>query len=204
MSTPNYEMNLDKMFTKLVFIILLSVSGLLCAVKSACSLPADDVIPLVDAEYYPAVHKAFTSAKKSILCVMYMAKLDKGHTGGDEYQLVLDLVNAHKRGVKVLVIFDQNVKFWEKGKKRDIIERKSEYAYDLLLRAGVPVFYDSKNRVTHSKVMVIDKYITIVGSTNWTYSALRKNHEASVMIKSQGVALAFEQKLKRIEKKSAK
>ncbi|MHC4320878.1 MAG: phospholipase D-like domain-containing protein [Planctomycetota bacterium] len=197
-------MNLDKMFTKLVFIILLSVSGLLCAVKSACSLPADDVIPLVDAEYYPAVHKAFTSAKKSILCVMYMAKLDKGHTGGDEYQLVLDLVNAHKRGVKVLVIFDQNVKFWEKGKKRDIIERKSEYAYDLLLRAGVPVFYDSKNRVTHSKVMVIDKYITIVGSTNWTYSALRKNHEASVMIKSQGVALAFEQKLKRIEKKSAK
>ena len=197
----NYEMNLDKIFTKLVFIVLFSVSGLLCEVKPACSLPADDVIPLVDAEYYPAVHKAFTSAKKSILCVMYMAKLDKGHTNGDEYQLVLDLINAHKRGVKVLVIFDQNVKFWEKGKKRDVIERKSEYAYDLLLRAGVPVFYDSENRVTHSKVMVIDKYITIVGSTNWTYGALRKNHEASVMIKSRDVALAFERKLKKIEKK---
>ncbi len=122
----NYEMNLDKIFTKLVFIVLFSVSALLCEVKPACSLPADDVIPLVDAEYYPAVHKAFTSAKQSILCVMYMAKLDIGHTGGDEYQLVLDLINAHKRGVKVLVIFDQNVKFWEKGKKRDIIERKSE------------------------------------------------------------------------------
>ncbi len=196
----NYEMNLDKIFTKLVFIILFSVSGLLCEVKPACSLPADDVIPLVDEGYYPAVHEAFTNAKKSILCVMYMAKLDKGHTGGDEYQLVLDLINAHKRGVKVLVIFDQNVKFWEKGKKRDIIERKSEYAYDLLLHAGVPVFYDSKNRVTHSKVMVVDEYITIVGSANWTYGALRKNHEASVMIKSRDVALAFERKLKQIEK----
>ena len=168
-------MNLDKLFTKLVFIIILfTVSFVLCEVKPAYSLPADDVIPLVDQEYYPAVHKALTNAKKTILCVMYMAKLDKGHTGGDEYQLVLDLINAHKRGVKVLVIFDQNVKFWEKGKKRDIIERRSEYAYDLLLRAGVPVFYDSKSRVTHSKVMVIDKYITIVGSTNWTYGALRK------------------------------
>jgi len=197
----NYEMNLDKIFTKSVFIILFSVSGFLCEVKSAYSLPADDVIPLVDTEYYPSVHKAFTNAKKSILCVMYMAKLDQRHTGGDEYQLVLDLINAHKRGVKVLVIFDQNVKFWEKGKKRDVIERKSEYAYDLLLRAGVPVFYDSENRVTHSKVMVIDKYITIVGSTNWTYGALRKNHEASVMIKSRDVALAFERKLKKIEKK---
>ncbi len=197
-------MNLDSIFTKSVFIILFSIFALLCKVKPACSLPADDVIPLVDAEYFPAVHKAFTNAQKSILCVMYMAKLDKGHMGGDEYQLVLDLINAHKKGVKVLVIFDQNVKFWEKGRKRDIIERRSEYAYDLLLRAGVPVYYDSKSRVTHSKVMVIDKYITIVGSTNWTYSALRKNHEASVMIKSRDVARAFERKLKKIDKISAK
>jgi phosphatidylserine/phosphatidylglycerophosphate/cardiolipin synthase-like enzyme len=194
----------NKITTIVICTILFGFSCLLCVVKPAYSLPADDVTPLVDTEYYPAVHKAFTNAKKSILCVMYMAKLDKGHSGGDEYQLVLDLINAHKRGVKVLVVFDQNVKFWEKGKKRDIIERKSEYAYDLLLRAGVPVFYDSKNRVTHSKVMVIDKYITIVGSTNWTYSALRKNHEASVMIMSRGVALAFERKLKQIEKISAK
>jgi cardiolipin synthase len=49
--------------------------------------------------------------------------------------------------------------------------------------------------------LVIDEYITIIGSTNWTYSALRKNHEASVMIKSKSVALAFERKLKKIEKK---
>ena len=193
-----------KITTILIFTIIFSASCLLCEVKSAYSLPADDVTPLVNKEYFPAVHKAFTNAKKSILCVMYMAKLDKGHSGGDEYQLVLDLINAHKRGVKVLVIFDQNVKFWEKGKKRDVIERRSEYAYNLLLRAGVPAFYDSKNRVTHSKVMVIDKYITIVGSTNWTYGALKKNHEASVMIKSRDVALAFERKLKRIEKISAK
>ena len=194
----------NKITNILIFTIIFTVSGLLFGVKSACSLPADDVTPLVNEEYFPAVHKAFTNAKKSIICVMYMAKLDKGHSGGDEYQLVLDLINAHKRGVKVLVVFDQNVKFWEKGKKRDILERKSEYAYDLLLSAGVPVFYDSENRVTHSKVMVIDRYITIVGSTNWTYSALKKNHEASVIIKSRDVALAFEQKLKKIEKKSAK
>ena len=194
----------NKITNILIFTIIFTVSGLLFGVKPACSLPADDVTPLVNEEYFPAVHKAFTNAKKSIICVMYMAKLDKGHSGGDEYQLVLDLINAHKRGVKVLVVFDQNVKFWEKGKKRDILERKSEYAYDLLLSAGVPVFYDSENRVTHSKVMVIDRYITIVGSTNWTYSALKKNHEASVIIKSRDVALAFEQKLKKIEKKPAK
>jgi cardiolipin synthase len=181
-------------------LILFSFLILLLETKSVYSLPADDVIPLVDTEYYPAVHKALANAKKSILCVMFMAKLDPKHTGGDEYQLVLDLINAHKRGVEVQVIFDQNVKFWEKGKKRNVIEKKSEYAYKLLSKNGVPVFYDNENKVTHNKVLIIDKYITIIGSTNWTYSALRKNHEASVMIKSGSVALAFEGKFKKIEK----
>ncbi len=194
-------MKLNKISTILVYIIHITVSGLLCEIKPVYSLPADDVIPLVDAEYYPAVHKALADAKKSILCVMFMAKLDPKHTGGAEYQLVLDLINAHKRGVKVKVIFDQNVKFWEKGKERNVIEKKSEYAYELLSENGVPVFYDNENRVTHNKVLIIDKYITIIGSTNWTYSALRKNHEASVMIKSGSVALAFEGKFEKIERK---
>jgi len=195
-------MKLNKISTTLVYIILVSISGLLCEIKPVYSLPADDVIPLVDAEYYPAVHKALADSKKSILCIMFMAKLDPKHTGGDEYQLVLDLINAHKRGVKVQVIFDQNVKFWEKDKKRNVIEKKSEYAYELLSKNGVPVFYDNENKVTHNKVLIIDKYITIIGSTNWTYSALRKNHEASVMIKSGSVALAFEGKFEKIEKKT--
>ena len=155
-----------KITTLCLALTLFNFIGLLPKVQLAYPLPVDDVIPLVDEGYYPAVHKAFTNARKSILCVMYMAKLNKAHKGGDEYQLVLDLINAHKRGVTVQVVFDQNVKFWEKGKRRDVVERRSEYAYDLLLHAGVPVFYDSKNRVTHSKVVVIDKYITIVGSTN--------------------------------------
>tara|TARA_B100000959_G_scaffold47019_1_gene48038 strand:- start:442 stop:1029 length:588 start_codon:yes stop_codon:yes gene_type:complete len=194
-------MNPGKIITQLVLTILFGVSCFLCEVRSACSLPADDVIPLVDTEYYPAGHKALTNAKKSILCVMFMAKLEPKHTGGDEYQLVLDLINAHKRGVEVQVIFDQNVKFWEKGKDRNVLEKKSEYAYELLSKNGVPVFYDNENRVTHNKVLIIDKYITIIGSTNWTYSALRKNHEASVMIKSGSVALAFEGKFEKIERK---
>ncbi len=103
--------------------------------------------------------------------------------------------------MEVQVIFDQNVKFWKKGKERNVIEKKSEYAYELLSENGVPVFYDNENRVTHNKVLIIDKYITIIGSTNWTYSALRKNHEASVMIKSGSVALAFEGKFEKIERK---
>lgn len=163
-------------------------------------LPANDIIPLMDEDYYPQVHQALTTAKKSIMCVMYMADINPKYTRGWEYNLVNDIINAHRRGVDVIVIFDQNIMFWETGKKGKKTERKSENAYELLKKNGVPVYYDSVDRVTHSKVLVIDDYITIVGSTNWTYSALRKNHEASVLIKSRSVAEAFLNKLGTISK----
>ena len=90
--------------------------------------------------------------------------------------------------------------FWETGKKGEKLERKSDNAYELLRKNGVTVYYDSDNRVTHSKIVVVDGYITILGSTNWTYSALKKNHEASVLIKSHSVAEVFLERLKTISK----
>ena len=163
-------------------------------------LPADDVIPLVDGDYYPQVHQALITASKSISCVMYMADINPKYNKGWEYNLVNDLIGAHRRGVDVSVIFDQNTMFWESGKNGKKTERRSQEAYELLKKNGVPVYYDSKDRVTHSKILVIDGYITILGSTNWTYSALRKNREASVLIKSRSVAESFLDKLRTISK----
>ncbi|MCF6156530.1 MAG: hypothetical protein E3K36_15100 [Candidatus Brocadia sp.] len=186
--------------TRKIFILSTFAICVFCTSPSF-GLPADDVIPLVDGDYYPQVHQALTTAKKSILCVMYIADINPKYKQGWEYNLVNDLINAHRRSVNVTVIFDQNVMFWETGKKGKKTGRKSVDAYELLKKNGVPVYYDSIDRVTHSKILVIDDYITIVGSTNWTYSALKKNHEASVLIKSRSVAESFLERLKTISKK---
>lgn len=180
----------------------ITVIFVLCVFYSHSSfgLPADDVIPLVDSDYYPQVHQALITAKKSIMCVMYMADIDPKYSRGWEYNLVNDLISAHRRGLEVTVIFDQNIMFWETGKKGKKLERKSDNAYELLRKSGVTVYYDSDDRVTHSKIVVVDGYITILGSTNWTYSALKKNHEASVLIKSHSVAEVFLERLKTISK----
>ena len=182
-----------------VFIIVLIVFCVFHT-PSSFGLPADDVIPLVDGDYYPQVHQALITAKKSIMCVMYMADINPQYSKGLEYNLVNDLIGAHRRGVSVTVILDQNISFWEEGKKGKKIERRNQEAYELLKKNGVPVYYDSKDRITHNKILVIDNYITIVGSTNWTYSALKKNHEASVLIKSRSVAESFLNKLRTISK----
>ncbi|MBE7445657.1 MAG: hypothetical protein HS132_10575 [Planctomycetia bacterium] len=183
-----------KLFVAVVFVFCVFFS------PSSFGLPAEDVIPLVDGDYYPQVHQALNTAKKSIMCVMYMADINPKYNRGWEYNLVNDLISAHRRGLEVIVIFDQNIMFWETGKKGKKLERKSDTAYELLRKSGVPVYYDSDDRVTHSKIVVVDGYITILGSTNWTYSALKKNHEASVLIKSHRVAEVFLERLKTISK----
>ena len=47
----------------------------------------------------------------------------------------------------------------------------------ILSEGGVEVIYDSPSKTTHTKVMIIDEQLTLLGSTNWTYSALSDNNE---------------------------
>jgi phosphatidylserine/phosphatidylglycerophosphate/cardiolipin synthase-like enzyme len=52
----------------------------------------------------------------------------------------------------------------------------------------VTVIYDSPSQTTHTKVLIIDDERVLLGSTNWTYSALSNNNEVSVLIRSKEIA----------------
>jgi phosphatidylserine/phosphatidylglycerophosphate/cardiolipin synthase-like enzyme len=52
----------------------------------------------------------------------------------------------------------------------------------------VDVIFDSPEKTTHAKLMIVDAQMTLLGSTNWTYYALTNNHEASLLIRSKEVA----------------
>lgn len=190
-------MNYKKIISPLIVsFILISLNWHSC--KQCFALFNAKVEPLINEQYFYAVHKALKKAKKSIFCVMYLAKISEKYDSSFPNTLVKDLIKAHKRGVEVKVILDQNIQFWAKGWNRKKIERKSESAYELLRRAGVPVFYDDKNQITHNKIIVIDEFVTIVGSTNWTYSAMNKNNEASILVESSEVAKEFIDRLRLI------
>jgi phosphatidylserine/phosphatidylglycerophosphate/cardiolipin synthase-like enzyme len=87
------------------------------------------------------------------------------------------LMNAHRRGVQVEVIFD----------KDDQKERK--YATAKLFKArGIAVWLDDRHACSHNKVMIIDRGTVITGSFNFTYAAEKRNAENLLIIPSADLA----------------
>ncbi len=167
-----------------IFISLVLTSSPLLA------LPAEDVEIIQNREYFPRVHQALKEAEESIRVIMFEACYYEEYPDSPSNILIKDLIEAHRRGVKVEVILELGI-FEE-------VNRNNQEVGQLLSREGVVVAFDSASVTTHAKLITIDGDISILGSTNWKYYSLDKNNEVSVLIKSREVAGEIEEYFKRI------
>ena len=158
------------------------LSALLLLLPS-CSLglPASDVLVITDREYFTVVRTCFKEARSSIAVMMFEAAYYDRYPNSPTNVLIRELIAARKRGVDVRVIL-------EKRKDRDRTQENNLKAGRMLSEGGVEVKYDPVGVTTHTNLLIVDGEIGVVGSTNWTYSALEKNHEVSVLIRSPEVA----------------
>lgn len=128
-------------------------------------------------------------AESSIRLYMYLVSLPPNRLSSKVYRLVNALVEAKDRGVEMQVVLDRNIEwtednnlgFWNPSGKNGKV-------YQYLRERGVSVFFDDKATFTHAKVLVIDGETVILGSTNWSESALTRNLETNVLIRSREFA----------------
>ncbi len=146
---------------------------------------AAEVIPIPNREYLPALHKVLTSAKSKIQIFMFSARYYPQYPDDPNSVILRDLIDAHRRGVKVTIILDAS----DWNVSNTILNKQFG---DSLRNAGIDVWYDPPDVTSHDKLILVDDSITIVGSTNWSYYALEKNNEASVLIYSKEVTKEFE------------
>src|SRR4030095_9121752 len=81
------------------------------------------------------------------------------------------LVDAHKRGVKILAVLDKSN------------ETDKYSAATFLANAGIQTLIDAQHAIAHSKVMAIDSATIITGSFNFTKKAEASNAENLLVIK---------------------
>jgi phosphatidylserine/phosphatidylglycerophosphate/cardiolipin synthase-like enzyme len=81
------------------------------------------------------------------------------------------LVEAHKRGVKILAVLDKSN------------ETEKYSAATFLVHAGSQTLIDDQHAIAHSKVLVIDSATVITGSFNFTKAAEASHAENLLVIK---------------------
>jgi phosphatidylserine/phosphatidylglycerophosphate/cardiolipin synthase-like enzyme len=81
------------------------------------------------------------------------------------------LVNARKRGVHIEAVLDKS-------------QRTEKYSSaDFVAHAGIPVYIDSRHKIAHNKIMIIDRSTLVTGSFNFSKAAEQSNAENLLILK---------------------
>ena len=132
------------------------------------------IVVIEDHAYLKVVKDLLSHANKSIYVAIFVIKYDIKEYDDPVNQLLYALVDAHKRGLDVKVLVD------------DPTLRSYPDTISYLKNNSIEVKLDEKKGVTsHMKIVIIDDKYLVVGSHNWTESALSYNHEYSVLIISK-------------------
>lgn len=135
---------------------------------------------LLDRDYYTALLDGVDRARAEIFLSAYLFRTIADAKGYPE-AVLKRLVAAVHRGVRVDVILERN-------RATDDLNRNNAETAERLKQGGIRVCMDAPDRVTHTKLVVIDRRYLLIGSHNLTQAALKFNHEASVWIDSAPLA----------------
>ncbi len=145
------------------------------------------IIPITNREYFPTAKRIIQQADKSISISMFVVK-----KGEKVNSLIEELKKTADRGVKIKILLENSIE-----DNRSIIT-------SLKNMENIEIKFDSPQKTTHNKIIIIDGNIILIGSTNWTESSLSYANEANVIINDRAIAQYFQQYFDYLWKDSSK
>lgn len=145
------------------------------------------VYPANNRDYRNLLLPRLREAKKSVYMIMFLASYYPDYKETSPTNLFLEeLIKAHARGVKVEIILDQS------DSNYDSHSATENFRTALYLSGnGITTYFDSPEKTTHAKLIVIDGKTVVIGSANWSYSAMSRNNETTVIIESPELAAYY-------------
>jgi len=164
-----------------VFLVSAEAGGKKSIVGSGDPEAGCPVVVLKNNDFFPALLKAIDEARDEIFISIFSFRAGV-HKKSYPDRILAHLGRAVKRGVNVKVVLENT------GKTSDELSAQNRKTKKLLEEQGVVVYLDSPKKTTHTKLIVIDQRLVILGSHNWTQSALKYNNEISLLVESQKLA----------------
>ena len=149
------------------------------------------IVILNNKHYFESLVYEIKHAKVSLYISMYLFKITK-NPKNSVVIIVNELIKARKRGVDVKLLLEKS------GFNRTLNSENQKVAKKLR-QNKISVCFDSLKTQTHTKVIVIDGYLSFIGSHNLSASALHWNNEISVLVKSKPIAKKILKNLRKIK-----
>jgi phosphatidylserine/phosphatidylglycerophosphate/cardiolipin synthase-like enzyme len=160
--------------------LLPSISCAQDPAPSARAANGQTIQVLADADYFPALIKLLDSADSSVDLAMFVFRIGKGKNNRPA-KIRDTLIRTAQRGVKVRVFLERS------GYDEKLNDTNRKVAKQLSA-GGVRVIFESPKTTTHNKMVVVDRRYAIIGSHNFTQSALKYNHELSLLVDDRQLA----------------
>lgn len=150
-----------------------AVLGFLLLSAGASAGAGVPVRPVVNREYLPAVLDLIAAATNSIEFLQLEMHDDRAVQA-----IEAALAAAVRRGVRVRGMLDDGVDF-------------NAAAIERLRALGADAKLDTPKKMTHSKLVVVDGKVVLLGSTNWTGNSMGNNNETNVRLDDPVLAEYF-------------
>ena len=138
------------------------------------------VIPLFDLAYYEFLLRAIHQAHYRVWASIFIVNVFRGYDVDQRVRSIVKALSVKKRlGLDMRVILgfsDQNPD----------IRLTNETSLNYMKSMWIPAkYYHGSKQSTHSKYVLIDDELCIIGSHNWTPSAFGSNKEDSIAVYSR-------------------
>ena len=143
-----------------------------------------NVQPLVGEHFFPAVTQYIDQADKSLSICIFTARYYRNQSRNPVNSFFDALRRAARRGVNVRFLLNQNF-----GDQRAL--QNNLFIIQHFKNKNFQTAFAGKSTRIHSKLILIDDKITIVGSHNYSARAHRTNFETSVAVQSDAFAQYF-------------
>lgn len=135
-----------------------------------------------DSQYPKVIKELIRNCNQSLYIIMFFFRFeDEPDYPTDE--LVSEIIKAKKRGANIKVILDQDEET-DPYKSKEI----NKGIYEYLKKKDIKVVFDVPEKLTHTKLFIVDERHVVIGSHNLTAGSFYVYDDTSIYIESKDFA----------------
>lgn len=136
-------------------------------------IKTQQIIATVNRDYFSLMKEYVRKSKKRVALVFYGMKVYPDEDN-EVMSFIEQLIAAKKRGVNVMVLL-------EKSSYDDKLNEGNQSAINYLKKHGINAKFESPDKITHAKLILVDNQAVGVGSANFALSGFRFYNEVNAI-----------------------